>query len=88
MKDNTSAAKLDALLKRQAALAAAVRVEREKRKDIDRRNEERLIRIVGRALLSNATQSEDFKKFLIGVLRTTVTESSEQKFLKSQGLYE
>jgi hypothetical protein len=83
---NEATRKLDALMKRQAALSAALRAEREKQKEIEEKMQERLIRIVGRAVLANAEQSPEFKQFLIGVLRTTVTVESEAKFLTSRNL--
>ncbi len=82
---NEATRKLDALLKRQAAVRAALREEREKRKEIAQRDHERRVGIVGRAVLAKAGQSPEFKEFLAGVLRTTVTDQSEEKFLKSHG---
>jgi hypothetical protein len=75
--------RLELLIKRQAALADAVRAEREKRKAIAQKDRDHLTGILGRAVLANAEQSPEFKQFLIGVLRTTVTVESEQKFLKA-----
>jgi len=45
----------------------------------------RLTVIVGRSALANAAQSPDFKQLLVAALRTTVTDPSEEKFLKAQG---
>jgi len=75
--------KLEALTKRKAALTAAFRAEREKLRAITQRDDERLVRILGRAVQANASQSPEFKQFLIGVLRTTVTVESEKRFLKT-----
>jgi hypothetical protein len=77
--------RVEALMKRKAAIAAALRLEHEKRKEIAQRDQERKVGIVGRAVLANAAQSPEFKEFLIGILRTTVTDQSEEKFLKLHG---
>lgn len=78
---STIESRLEALKRRRSELDDALRAEREKRKAIEKRERDRLVSIVGRAALANAAQSPEFKQFLIGVLRTTVTLDSEVKFL-------
>jgi len=77
--------KLNALLKRQSALRAALRAEREKRRANAEKEHQRLIEIVGRAVLANAEQSPEFKQFILGVLRTSTLPENEQRFLKTKG---
>ena len=77
--------KLEELLRRQDQLKAALQAEREKRKAIAQKEQERLTVIVGRAVLANAAQSAEFKNFLLGVLRTSTLPENEQRFLKAQG---
>ncbi|HUA82816.1 MAG TPA: hypothetical protein VMB85_03085 [Bryobacteraceae bacterium] len=77
--------KLAALLKRQSDIKAALSAEREKRKMQAAKDQGRLTVIVGRSALANAAQSPDFKQLLVAALRTTVTDPSEEKFLKAQG---
>jgi len=73
--------RLQALQNRKRELDAALRAEREKRKEIEHKAEARLIRIIGRALLTAASQSPDFELMLKGVLRTSPLVESDRKFL-------
>lgn len=84
----SSDAKLEALLKRQAGVNAALRAEKEKRKQREDRDRTRRVGIVGRAVLANAEESGEYKEFLKGILRATVTDEAEVKFLKAQGFYD
>jgi len=82
---NSANARLEALMRRKADLAAALRAEREKQKEIERKDDERLIRIVGRALLAHASQHPDFDLVLRGVLRVAVTSgSAEYNYLRNK----
>ena len=65
-------------------MGAAFRAERDKRKQIERKAQDRLIRIVGRALLAAAEQSSEFDVMLKGVIRNTRVPESERKFLRSK----
>lgn len=76
--------KLQALLKRQLQIKSALQAEREKRKAVTEKEQERLIGIAGRAVLANAAQSPEFREFLRGILRTTALLESEERFLKSK----
>ncbi|HLJ45451.1 MAG TPA: hypothetical protein VKU01_05565 [Bryobacteraceae bacterium] len=76
--------KLDLLLKRQAQLKESLRAEKERRKAIELEQRERLIRILGRALLTSAEESKDFELMLKGVLRTTALNRSDAAFLQSR----
>jgi hypothetical protein len=73
--------RLEALMKRKSNLDVALRAEREKRKEFERKAEARLIKIIGRALLSTASQSSDFELMIKGVLRTTPMSDSDTEFL-------
>jgi hypothetical protein len=79
---------IEKILKRQAALAQALRLQKDKRKAIQQREYDRRVGIVGRAVLANAAQSAEFKEFLKGILRATVTAEAEVKFLIAQNFYE
>jgi hypothetical protein len=76
--------RLDALKKRRSELDAALRAEREKRKEIERKAETRLIRLIGRALLVASSQSPEFKQMITGVLRTTSLSDSDRSFLAAR----
>jgi hypothetical protein len=81
-----ASSRLDALMRRKAELASALRTEREKRKAIEEKERERLSLIVGRALLANAAQYPDFDLMLRGVLKTTIKPgSAELNYLKAKG---
>jgi hypothetical protein len=78
--------RLDALIKRKADLATALRGAKEELKERERRDHERLCRIMGRALLANAAQYPDFDLMLRGVLKTTIKPgSAEFNYLKAKG---
>jgi hypothetical protein len=85
---STSEKKLEALSQRVAESRAALLAQKNKLKMLGQKNDDRLTGIAGRAVLRNAKQSPEFKQFLLGVLRTTVTDESEKKFLRSQDFYD
>ena len=82
--ENKTDQRLQALKDRRASVDAALRAEREKRKAIAQREDDRLIGIVGRALLAHAKQTQEFGGMLKGVLRNTSHTESDRKFLQSK----
>ena len=79
--NKNATSRLQALQERKNELDAALRAEREKRKEIERKAEARLIRIIGRALLTAASKSPDFELMLKGILRTSPLVESDRTFL-------
>lgn len=79
-----SSGKLETLMQRQAAVAAAVRTEKEKRKAIARKEHDRFTRIVGQALVASAGQTPEVAATLKGILRNTRLPESDRKFLQSK----
>jgi hypothetical protein len=81
-----AAQKLNALLKREAAIKKALRAEKAKRRDREEQDRERLKAIIGNALLQDAEQYPDFDLMIRSVLKTTIKPgSSEFNFLKTKG---
>jgi hypothetical protein len=78
---STTDSRLEVLKRRKSELDAALRAERDRRKEIERKAEVREIRIVGRALLTAAAQSPDFRGMIKGVLRTTPMSDSDKNFM-------
>jgi hypothetical protein len=81
----TNGNRLDMLKKREAALRQAIEQERAKKLKRDQRARDRLVGIVGNALLIEAERAPDFSQLLKQVLATTVTDSSSKAFLKHMG---
>jgi hypothetical protein len=82
---NGSNARLQALLGRKAALDAALRAEKEKRKALECRRHERLCNVVGRALLKQAARQPDFGRKLTSLLQAAAAtlDESDRKFLEA-----
>ena len=83
--DNNGNGKLDALLKRELALKAAIAAEKVKRQRHKEKDRARLVEIVGAALLDEAARVPDFELMLKQTLRTAVTDERAHEFLKGQG---
>ena len=83
-KGNNANERLQALKDRRAAVDAALRAEKKKRKAIAQREDDRLTGIVGRAFVAHAKQTPDFAAMLKGVLRNTPHSESDRKFLASK----
>ena len=81
---NTASGRLQALKDRRAAVDAALRAEKDKRKAIAQREDDRLTGIVGRAFVAHAKQTPDFAAMLKGVLRNTSHTESDRKFLQAK----
>jgi hypothetical protein len=78
---NTVDRKIDAILKRKAALAAALREQREKQKATKEKDAVILAKIVGKALLANPKADEIIR----ATLRTADLIDSEKRFLARKG---
>jgi hypothetical protein len=78
--------KLEALRKREAALKAAIAIEKVRQQKREEKEEARLHSIIGQALLQNAHQHPDFELMLKGILKSATTfGESEKKLLRAKG---
>jgi hypothetical protein len=78
--------KIDALLRREAALKAAIAEEKVRQQKREEKEDARLHAIVGAALLQNAKQFPDFELMLKGVLaKSTLLTEGETKLLRAKG---
>jgi hypothetical protein len=84
--NNRLDARLQALATRKADVAAAMKAVREEQKERDRKMQERLSRIVGRAALAGAERNPQFALCLKEILDLEIEKgTSDHKFLASQG---
>ena len=77
--------RLDALLKREAALKEAIVREKLARQRRAAKEFERLKNIVGGALLANAAQHPDFELLLKSTLAKSALDDADTKFLRAKG---
>jgi hypothetical protein len=78
-------AKIETLLKREAALKAAIAEEKVRQQKAKERVEAREFATVGEALVRYAGQSPEFKTMLRQVLPTAVTDERARRFLQERG---
>ena len=78
--------KLEALRRKEAALKAAIAVEKVRQQKRDEKDVARLYSIVGEALVSNALKHPDFELMLKGILKNSTNFSDgEKKLLRAKG---
>jgi hypothetical protein len=82
---NIFTSKLEALHKREAAVKASIAVEVELERRRRAREHERLVRIVGEALLDEAARSANFKIMLKQTLNTAVVDEKSRRLLSNLG---
>jgi len=75
-------AKLDALSKRMAQTRVAMRTEKDRIRVTEQKDQDRRVRIVGRAVLAAATRSSDVQSMLRSVLQNTPLSDTDRKFLE------
>ena len=80
-----SNAKLDALLKREQALKAAIAQEKVRQQARQLKDQARLAAVVGRALLDHGAKVPDFELLIKQTLKTAVKDPSSREFLSSLG---
>jgi len=87
MSDNTTngAARLDALRKREQALRLTITAELDRERKRQARQRERLVAIMGNALLDEADRSPNFKIMLKQTLSTAVADGKARQFLSQMG---
>jgi hypothetical protein len=85
MRKPSASARLDALLKKQAALKGAIEIEKVREQRRYDREATRLHLIVGEALVRDSEDSPEFKSMLVRVLEGTNLGSSERAFLARKG---
>lgn len=86
MKGNKVQERLDILIRRKGELAAALKVQREKKKALERKESDRLCYVIGRALLEAAAKHRDYELMLKSILQSEVmADSSDAALLKKQG---
>lgn len=80
---NGTNGRLQALIDRRAALDAAMRAEKEKQKAAEAKREDKLDRIVGRALRKQAARDPDFALSLAGLVQKAADalDESARNFL-------
>lgn len=77
--------RIDALLRREAALKAAIAQEKVRRQKRKEKDDARLFSIVGAALVQNAEQAPDFRLMLKQVLQAAELRDSDRAFLTGKG---
>jgi hypothetical protein len=77
--------KIQALLKREAALKAAIAAEQVRQQKANAKLQAREFSLVGEALVTYAGQSPDFRLMLKQVLASAVTDEPARKFLSGRG---
>jgi len=78
--------KLEALRKREAALKAAIAMEKIRQQKRDEKDASRLHSIIGQALVQSAREHSDFELMLKGILKSASTlGDSEKKLLRAKG---
>jgi hypothetical protein len=82
---STSGDRLSALKERERALRAAIAVELEREQKRKARERDRLVRIVGSALLEEAARSPNFKIMLKQTLNTAVVNEKFRTLLAKLG---
>jgi len=77
--------RIDALLRREAQLKAAIAAEKVRRQKRREKEEERLAGIVGRVLLERAYKSDDFHLMIGQVLQSSDLSDAERSFVSRKG---
>jgi hypothetical protein len=85
MNGTSGNARIEALLKREAALKAAIAREKVRQQKATERVERREFACVGEVLVRYAGQSPAFKTMLRQVLPTAVTDDKARQFLTARG---
>jgi hypothetical protein len=77
--------KLETLRRREAALKAAIAVEKVRQQKQSAKQDARLFSVLGEALAHHASQSADFKLMLQQVLQSAEMRDADRSFLAGKG---
>ena len=78
--------RLEALMRRKAEVADALRAQRERKKDAERRFNDRLALILGRVVIAHAARVPDLEVMMKDLLRSSIKKgTSEYNLLEEAG---
>jgi hypothetical protein len=83
---NCGATRLDALLKKQAALQEAIRAARLQQEKLNKRETERASRELGAALIQVALHNNNFRDVLREALEGSALDARSRAFLQQKGI--